>query len=147
MGFWGAYSQNPSGNIFKNNVGKNPGVTRNYQYGVCVAVYGAKDVTFTGMSCYDRPKNDWNPGQVPEGDASCQNGPYCNSCLAYVHDLWFGAVYPDGNVIRLYNNTYYYMDQPTTQIPPSDRPQIRSDALKGSKAIIVTNGPTVSMVV
>merc|ERR1712196_683747 len=40
---WGAYAANPSGIVFRNNVGKNAGVARAYMYGVCMAVYGAKD--------------------------------------------------------------------------------------------------------
>eukprot|EP00746_Dinoflagellata_sp_MGD_P011957 gnl/MRDRNA2_/MRDRNA2_125286_c0_seq1.p1 gnl/MRDRNA2_/MRDRNA2_125286_c0~~gnl/MRDRNA2_/MRDRNA2_125286_c0_seq1.p1 ORF type:complete len:463 (+),score=59.37 gnl/MRDRNA2_/MRDRNA2_125286_c0_seq1:91-1479(+) len=136
--FWGAYAQNPTGNIFfRNNVGKNAGVTRAYMYGVCVAVYGATQVTITGMKCYDRGRNTWNPGQVPTGNGACQHGPYCNSCLAYVHDHWFGAVYPDGNTINMYNNEYMYMDQPTTAIPSTDRPHIRKDA--GSNAHIINS--------
>merc|ERR1719453_829078 len=59
--FWGAYAANPSGTVFRNNVGKNPGVMRNYMYGVCVAVYGAGEVTFTGTKCYDLGQNAWNP--------------------------------------------------------------------------------------
>merc|ERR1719230_1023002 len=55
---WGAYAENSSGNVFVNNVGKNPGVVRNYFYGVCIAVYGAKDVSFSGNKCYDVKK--WN---------------------------------------------------------------------------------------
>merc|ERR550537_1277045 len=51
--FWGAYAENPAGNVFKNSVGKNAGVTRAYGYGVCLAVYGARDVTITGTKCYD----------------------------------------------------------------------------------------------
>jgi len=39
--------------MFRNNVGKNPGVTRDYGYGVCAAVYGAREVTITGLKCYD----------------------------------------------------------------------------------------------
>lgn len=140
--FWGAYAANPSGNVFKNNVGKNAGVTRNYGYGVCVAVYGAKDVTFTGTKCYDRAQKDWNPGQVPHGNGACANGAFCNSCLAYVHDGWFGAVYPDGNTINIYDNEYYYMDEPTKAIPDSDRPMIRTDG--GSHAHVVTS-PTSSL--
>mmetsp|Transcript_103495 Transcript_103495/g.183855 ORF Transcript_103495/g.183855 Transcript_103495/m.183855 type:complete len:479 (+) Transcript_103495:28-1464(+) len=133
--FWGAYAENPSQNVFRNNVGKNPGVTRNYGYGVCVAVYGAMDLTISGTKCYDRGP-EWNSGQVPHGDAACQNGAYCNSCLAYVHDGWFGAVYPQGNSIHLDNNEYFYMAEPDKSIPPSDRPKIRSDA--NSNANILT---------
>lgn len=133
--FWGAYAANPSNCVFRNNVGKNAGATRNYFYGVCVAVYGAKDVTITGTTCYDRSRQSWNPGQVPAGNAACNNGPFCNSCLAYVHDNWFGAVYLDGNKIRIYENHYLYMDEPSVAIPASDRPQIRSDI--GSRANIV----------
>merc|ERR1712151_524087 len=84
---WGAYA-NPSGIVFRNNVGKNAGVTRDYMYGVCVAVYGAKDVAFIGTKCYD----------VKKCNRKCIT---CNSCLAYVHDNWFGAVYPDGNAITM----------------------------------------------
>lgn len=143
--FWGAYAENPSNNIFINNVGKNTGATRNYGYGVCVAIYGAKDVTFTGMKCYDRAQKDWNPGQVPKGNEACNNGAYCNSCLAYVHDAWFGAVYPTGNTIRLYGNEYLYMDG--TPIPETDRPQIRNDTDKGSKANIITSPTTLFEIV
>jgi len=126
--YWGAYAEEPSGCVFKNNVGKNPGVTRDYGYGVCVAVYGAKDVTITGTKCYDR--SDWNPGQVPHGDAKCLNGAYCNSCLAYVHDGWFGAVYPSPNSIKIYGNEYIYMDgeKQGQPIQSSDRPMLRQDA-------------------
>merc|ERR1712146_703911 len=56
-----------------------------------------------------------NPGQVPSGDPACQHGTYCNSCLAYVHDGWFGAVYPDGNTINLTGNEYFYMGRRTSQ--------------------------------
>eukprot|EP00928_Gymnodinium_smaydae_P015006 TRINITY_DN15502_c0_g1_i1.p1 TRINITY_DN15502_c0_g1~~TRINITY_DN15502_c0_g1_i1.p1 ORF type:complete len:479 (+),score=17.21 TRINITY_DN15502_c0_g1_i1:35-1471(+) len=134
--FWGAYAENPSRNIFRNNVGKNPGVTRNYGYGVCVAIYGAMDVTIAGTKCFDRGKADWNAGQVPHGDNACRNGANCNSCLAYVHDWWFGAVYPAGNKIQFQDNQYFYMDAPGTRIPPEDRPLVRSDG--GSKANVIT---------
>lgn len=137
--FWGAYSSNPSNTVFRNNVGKNAGVTRNYGYGVCVAIYGGMDVTVTGTKCYDRSQQDWNPGQYPYGNNACQHGAFCNSCLAYVHDGWFGAVYPNGNTIHIYGNEYYYMDDPTRQIPESDRPLIRRD--RKSNANIITNPP------
>jgi len=117
---WGAYAENPSGIVFANNVGKNPGVTRSYIYGVCVAVYGAKDVTFTGTKCYDT--RTWNPHCRP-----------CNSCLAFVHDNFFGAVYPRNNAITIYGNQYLYMDG--SRIPHSDRPSIRVDS--GSAARIL----------
>jgi hypothetical protein len=134
--FWGAYAENPTSNVFKNSVGKNAGVTRGYMYGVCVAVYGAIDLTITGNTCYDL--NDWNPGQVPSGDNSCQNGAYCNSCFAYVHDNWFGAVYPNGNAIQITNNQYLYMDG--TPIPDTDRPKFRTD--KGSNAHVISAPPS-----
>ncbi|CAE8656096.1 unnamed protein product, partial [Polarella glacialis] len=122
---WGGYAKDASGIVFRNNVGKNAGVTRGYGFGVCVAVYGAKHVTITGMKCYDR--KDWN--------GACKRGPFCNSCLAYVHDGWFGAVYPDGNSINIYGNEYLYMDEPTK--PIADRPQIRTDSK--SNAHVVTS--------
>lgn len=131
--FWGGYAANPSGCVFRGNVGKNPGVTRDYMYGVCVAVYGAKDVTITGTKCYDLGEHDWNPGQP---DGACQNGKFCNSCLAYVHDGWFGAVYPDANTITLHSNEYFYMSSPNTPVPQTDRPHIRTDT--NSKAHVVT---------
>jgi hypothetical protein len=138
--FWGAYGANPSNVVFRNNTGKNPGVTRDYMYGVCVAIYGAKTVTVTGTKCYDRSQKDWNPGQFPSGDPACQHGAYCNSCLAYVHDGWFGAVYPDGNTINLAGNEYFYMGDGATSIPipPTDRPLIRQD--KNSKARVIPPG-------
>mmetsp|Transcript_28208 Transcript_28208/g.76376 ORF Transcript_28208/g.76376 Transcript_28208/m.76376 type:complete len:424 (-) Transcript_28208:140-1411(-) len=120
---WGGYARSPAGIVFRNNVGKNAGVTRGYDYGVCVAVYGAADVAFTGTRCYDPPMN-----------AACANGPFCNSCLAYVHDGWFGAVYPEGNRISFSGNEYLSMDGR----PISDRPQVRSDA--HSKARVVAAG-------
>merc|ERR1719419_76823 len=132
---WGGYADNPAGIEFRNNVAKNPGVTRDYGYGVCVAVYGAKRVTITGMKCYDQ--RNWSPGQVPSGNEACPHGAYCNSCLAYVHDGVFGAVYRDGNTINIYDNEYLYMDNQTEQI--NDRPQIRTD--KGSNAHVVTSPP------
>merc|ERR1712217_566809 len=116
---WGAYA-NPTGNVFRNSVGKNPGVTRNYGYGVCVAIYGAKEVTFTGITCYDT--------QDSHGDNS-------NSGLAYVHGNWFGAVYPPGNVITVEDNEYLYMD---SKEPISDRPLLLNNA--GSANVIT--GPT-----
>eukprot|EP00930_Biecheleria_cincta_P014269 TRINITY_DN12359_c0_g1_i1.p1 TRINITY_DN12359_c0_g1~~TRINITY_DN12359_c0_g1_i1.p1 ORF type:complete len:457 (+),score=59.68 TRINITY_DN12359_c0_g1_i1:60-1430(+) len=136
--FWGAYAENPSGSVFRNNVGKNPGVTRNYGYGVCVAVYGAKDVTITGTKCFDRSQPDWNPGQVPSGNDACLHGAYCNSCLAYVHDGWFGALYPGGNQIKIYGNEYLDMSNPQNSLQTADRPLIRSDP--NSNAQVVTNG-------
>lgn len=113
--FWGAYGANPSGVVFQNNVAKNPGVTRHYGYGVCAAVYGAKDVTITGLKCYDLENQYWN------------KQPRSNGCMVYVHDGWFGAIYPPGNNINLNHNEYYYMDRPTTPIPKSDRPGVRVD--------------------
>lgn len=130
---WGAYAANLSGVLFRNNVAKNPGVTRNYGYGVCVAVYGAKDVTITGTTCFDRPPQYWNPSQPND---ACKNGAFCNSCHTYVHDGWFGAVYPDGNQIKIYANEYVDMTNP--QISLKDRPLIRTDP--NSAARIVTNG-------
>jgi len=132
---WGAYAMNPSGVVFRNNVGKNAGVTRNYGYGVCVAIYGTKEATVSGTKCYD--KKEWNAGQAPHGNAQCLNGAFCNSCLAYVHDGWFGAVYPDGNTVKLYDNEYFYLggDQ---KIPSADRPLTRVDW--NSKAHVLTNG-------
>merc|ERR1712216_243774 len=124
--FWGGYAENASGVVFANNVAKNPGVTRNYGYGVCVAIYGGSDVEFRGNKCYDRRQGDWNPGQVPSGDGACHNGPFCNSCLAYVHDGWFGAVYPANNSVRLHDNEYF--DATGEPIPSSDRPKYRRDA-------------------
>jgi hypothetical protein len=109
---WGAYAENSAGNIFKNNVGKNPGVVRSYFYGVCIAVYGAKDMTFVGNKCYDVKK--WN-----------RNAKNSNSCMAYVHDNWFGAVYPEGNAIKFQKNEYLYLDG--TIIMTADRPHVRSD--------------------
>merc|ERR1712113_512463 len=106
-----------------NNVGINPGVTRDYGYGVCVAIYGVKQATITGTKCYDL--KHWNPEQVPHGDKACLHGPFCNSCLIYVHDGWFGAVYPDGNTIRIHNNEYLFMDAPMKRI--EDRPIYRTD--------------------
>merc|ERR1712048_188490 len=120
---------NPSGIVFKNNVGKNPGVMRNYMYGVCVAVYGARDVSVIGTKCYD----------IRSWKRTCKN---CNSCLAYVHDNWFGAVYPDGNTISMYNNEYLYTDG--TRIPITDRPLVRSDV--GSRAHILLSLPLSSQV-
>jgi len=120
---WGAYSENPHGIVFRNNVGKNPGVTRNYGYGVCLAIYGIKEINVTGLKCYDLGSNDWNPGQVPRGDDKCKYGANCNSCLGIVHDGWFGAVYPSGNKIWIYNNEY--MDLDGNPIPASERPQVR----------------------
>jgi len=118
---WGGYATGPAGIVFRNNVGKNAGVTRNYGYGVCIAVYGAMDVTFTGTKCYDPPMNN-----------ACENGPFCNSCLAYVHDGWFGAVYPDGNSIQFNGNEYFSM----SGSPITDRPLVRND--KNSAARVVT---------
>lgn len=135
--FWGAYAENFAQNVFRNNVGINPGVTRNYGYGICVAVYGVVDATITGTKCYDRGPDDWNTGQVPSGDPACLNGAYCNSCAIYVHDGWFGAVYPEGNSINLENNQYFYMAEPDKEIPASDRPMLRTDA--NSNAHIVTS--------
>jgi len=132
---WGGYHA-PTGIIFRNNVAKNAGVTRDYGYGVCLAIYGAQVATVTGLKCYDR--RHWNPGQVPLGDAACLHGPFCNSCLAYVHDNWFGAVYSEGNSVRLYDNEYLYMDAPTERI--TDRPEIRTDV--GSKAAVVKTSPS-----
>jgi len=131
---WGAYAANSAGNVFKDNVGKNPGVTRAYMYGVCVAVYGAMDLTITGTKCYDLGASEWNPEQP---NWSCQNGKYCNSAMAYVHDGWFGSVYPNGNSIKLSGNQYLYMAAPHLPIPKTDRPQIRSDP--NSKAHIVSD--------
>eukprot|EP00927_Polykrikos_kofoidii_P024887 TRINITY_DN2250_c0_g1_i1.p1 TRINITY_DN2250_c0_g1~~TRINITY_DN2250_c0_g1_i1.p1 ORF type:complete len:528 (-),score=67.11 TRINITY_DN2250_c0_g1_i1:38-1531(-) len=123
--FWGAYAESPVNNVFNRNVGKNAGVTRDYMYGVCVAVYGAKSVTFQGNKCYD-PK-DWNREQVPDGDNACKNGAYCNSCFAYVHGKWFGAVYPSNNAITFDGNEYFYMEEPTSAIPEAERPLVRHD--------------------
>jgi len=119
---WGGYATSPAGIVFRNNVGKNAGVTRNYGYGVCIAVYGAMDVTFTGNKCYDPPMNH-----------ACQHGAYCNSCMAYVHDLWFGAVYPQGDLITFHDNEYLSMEG----VPITDRPSIRTD--KGSNAHIASS--------
>merc|ERR1712066_201485 len=92
-------------------------------YGVCVAIYGAKQVTITGTKCYDLSQEDWNAGQVPHGDDACKHGAFCNSCLAYVHDGWFGAVYPQGNSMKFSGNEYLSMDGR----PITDRPIIRTD--------------------
>jgi hypothetical protein len=45
--------------------------------------------------------------------------------MAYVHDNWFGAVYPDGNAIKFEQNAYLYLDG--TAIKTADRPHVRSD--------------------
>eukprot|EP00929_Paragymnodinium_shiwhaense_P028688 TRINITY_DN16585_c0_g1_i2.p1 TRINITY_DN16585_c0_g1~~TRINITY_DN16585_c0_g1_i2.p1 ORF type:complete len:474 (+),score=66.19 TRINITY_DN16585_c0_g1_i2:90-1511(+) len=110
---WGAYEE-PAGIVFRNNVGVNPGPTRDYMYGVCIAVYGARDVTFSGTQCYD--VRSWN------------GKPNSNSCMAYVHDNWFGAIYPEGNKIRFEENSYMYMDAPTEAIPTDQRPLVKSDS-------------------
>merc|ERR1712217_558014 len=73
---------------------------------------GAMDVTFTWARCYDPPMNH-----------ACEHGPFCNSCLAYVHDGWFGAVYPQGNSMKFSGNEYLSMDGR----PITDRPIIRTD--------------------
>jgi hypothetical protein len=112
---WGA-NGSPAGIVFRNNVAVNPGVTRNYGYGVCVAVYGAKDVTITGTKCYDLDEEKWN------------KQPFSNSCLAYVHDGWFGAIYPQGNTINIHDNHYLYMNKTNKEIPDSPgRPAVRRD--------------------
>jgi hypothetical protein len=113
--FWGAYAENPSGVVFRNNVAVNPGVTRDYGYGVCAAIYGAKGVEITGLTCYDLSNQAW------------KKQANANGCMAYVHDGWFGAIYPPGCQINIHDNQYFYMDQPTTPIPASDRPMIRND--------------------
>jgi len=118
---WGAYAEWPAGNVFRNNVAKNVGVARNYGYGVCMAIYGARDVTVTGMRCIDLGPDDWNPGQDPSGNKKCAWGPNCNSALAILHDGWFGAVYPEGNTINIYDNEYVDFDGN----PITDRPQVR----------------------
>ncbi|CAK0788553.1 unnamed protein product [Prorocentrum cordatum] len=118
---WGAYAEWPAGNVFRNSVAKNVGVARNYGYGVCVAIYGARDVTVTGIRCIDLGPDDWNPGQDPSGNEKCEWGPNCNSALAIIHDGWFGAVYPEGNTVNIYDNEYVDFDGN----PITDRPKVR----------------------
>jgi hypothetical protein len=101
---WGAYGANPSGVVFRNNVAVNPGVTRNYGYGVCAAIYGAKDVEITGLKCYDI------------GTPQYKHQANANGCMVYVHDGWFGAIYPPGNTIKLSNNEWYDMTNTDTKI-------------------------------
>jgi hypothetical protein len=137
---WGGYAKNSSGIVFKNNVGRNTGASRGpYSYGVCIAVYGSRDVTFTGTKCYDL--RDWNRGQEPTGNGRCMHGPFCNSCMAYIHGNWFGTIYPSDNSIKLHDNEYLYEDD-GSPIPESERPQIRND--KGSGDNIVTDAKVVT---
>ena len=130
---WGGYTQDASGIVFRNNVGRNAGVTRNYGYGVCIAVYGAMDVEFTGNTCYDLA--EWNAGQYPAGNSACLNGPYCNSCMAYIHGNWFGAIFPENNAMKLNNNEYLLEDG----TPITDRPWIRNDAGAGDNIVADVN--------
>jgi hypothetical protein len=143
---WGAYA-NPTGIIFRNSVARNPGYTRGYGWGTCVAVFGAKEVTFTGIKCYDTrnwthncfttPYSSWQP--VSTGNAICAG----NSCLAYVHANFCASVYLPGNTINILDSDYLYMDAPTQSIPETDpeRPLVRHDV--GQPANIIT-GPTPS---
>jgi hypothetical protein len=121
--FWGAYVPNDAGVVFKNNVAVNTGVTRKYFYGVCAAVYGARNVTFTGLKCYDLSKQAWN------------RNPRSNGCMVFVHDGWFGAVYPPGNSITVQDSEYLYMDAPNGQIPESDRPAVRIESWGGAHVV------------
>jgi len=130
---WGGYTRNSSHIVFRNNVGKNTGATRGFGYGVCIAVYGTMYAEFTGTKCYDR--RHWNSGQDPSGNSGCLNGPYCNSCMAYVHDNWFGAIYAEGNEVHFRNNDYFYMDD-GSDILASDRPQIRHDRNSGANIVL-----------
>jgi len=129
---WGGYASNSSNILFRNNVGKSAGVTRGYGYGVCIAVYGTMSAEFSGTKCYDR--RNWNSAQDPSGNNACKNGPYCNSCMAYVHDNWFGAIYPEGNTVHFHDNEYFYMDDGSA-ILASDRPQIRHDRNSGANIV------------
>jgi len=148
--FWGGYF-NQSNAVFKNNTGKNPGVTRDYQYGVCVAVYGAMNVTFNKTICYDLDSEQWNPSQP---NAQCQHGKYCNSCLAYVHDGWFGAYYPTGNNISLHDNKYFTLHGATitdrnypnwTRSDPPYKAHIINDIINGphSNAHIISGSDVI----
>mmetsp|Transcript_24904 Transcript_24904/g.50504 ORF Transcript_24904/g.50504 Transcript_24904/m.50504 type:complete len:489 (-) Transcript_24904:269-1735(-) len=123
--FWGSYAENPVGNVFRNNVAVNPGMTRWYKYGVCVAIYGAKELTVTGNKCYDT--RDFGQG--------CCQPDHCNSCLAMVHGGWFGAVYPQGNKINITGNAYYYMDKPAEHIPQSSRPMVKKSRADAANVI------------
>jgi hypothetical protein len=121
--FWGAYVPNDAGVVFKNNVAVNTGVTRKYFYGVCAAVYGARNVTFTGLKSYDLSKKARN------------RNPRSNGCMVFVHDGWFGAVYPPGNSITVQDSEYLYMDAPNGQIPESDRPAVRIESWGGAHVV------------
>ncbi|CAK0788554.1 unnamed protein product [Prorocentrum cordatum] len=80
-----------------------------------------QDVTVTGIRCIDLGPDDWNPGQDPSGNEKCEWGPNCNSALAIIHDGWFGAVYPEGNTVNIYDNEYVDFDGN----PITDRPKVR----------------------
>lgn len=136
---WGGYATVFSNITFRDNVAKNAGVTRNYGYGVCVAVYGGLGVEVTGTSCHDI--RDWNPSQP---DDACLNGMYCNSCLAYVHDGWFGAIYPDNNTINIHDNTYVYMDDGSAIPVSEERPLIRHDSNSSANVVSGTANSDVS---
>merc|ERR1712048_261946 len=99
---WGAYA-NPTGIIFRNSVARNPGYTRGYGWGTCVAVFGAKEVTFTGIKCYDI--RNWTHNCFPSADTGNE---ICagNSCLAYVHVDFCGSVYLPGNSINIFDSEY-----------------------------------------
>jgi len=115
---WGGRTGGGAGVVFENLVGKNPGVARHgqpYGYGVCVAVYGAKEVTFRNLTCYDVK---WKYPQFFRS-ANWIKDSYHNSALANIWDS-FAAVYPPGASITFDNNKYLWMNDSK---PITDRPK------------------------
>jgi len=72
--------------VFQNSVGVDAGRARQNHYGSCVAVYGAKEATFRGITCY-APEQNTN-----DCYDSKNNGETCNGCLGIIKES-FSADY------------------------------------------------------
>eukprot|EP00927_Polykrikos_kofoidii_P003257 TRINITY_DN11296_c0_g1_i1.p1 TRINITY_DN11296_c0_g1~~TRINITY_DN11296_c0_g1_i1.p1 ORF type:complete len:477 (-),score=63.23 TRINITY_DN11296_c0_g1_i1:81-1511(-) len=96
---WGAASE-PEEVVFKDCIGVNPGILRPNWYGVCVATYGLRSVTFENITC--RTPTLANPIPAPGTDST----RIANSM--FVFHTSFGGRYPDGNSVGV--KGFYFED-------------------------------------
>merc|ERR1712032_243197 len=74
---WGS-NFDTKGIVFQNSVAVDAGRARDNHYGSCVAVYGAKEVTFRNLTCF-APEQNTRDCYDPRN-----SGDTCNGCLAII---------------------------------------------------------------
>ncbi|CAJ1405138.1 unnamed protein product [Effrenium voratum] len=87
--------------VFQNSIGVDAGRARSNHYGSCVAVYGAKEVTFRNIKC-------WAPEQNRRDCYDSKNhGETCNGCLGIIKQS-FDADY-SGSVFTFAGCEFYQL--------------------------------------